>query len=230
MSHTKRNTFGLEHGKIGDRIAVVLNGKQVYKSLYKPTNPRSPKQQMHRAKLAFINRLSAVLADAVNLSFSMVPKPDSGQSPRNAFVKMNWDNGSLVWDEDKGEWTLNPNRLVLADGPRFISDSMTAAIRNSKLYITCPNPGLENSHAVNDDKLFVAIYRPKVQELHFYAGPLRVKCGKSVYELPELTGKDDIMLVYAWFQATLYHRSNGNKITVRPGQASKSLYLGSFSL
>ena len=58
MSHTDGNTFGLEHGKIGDRIAVVLNGKQVYKRLYKPTNPRTPKQQMHRAKLAYINRLS----------------------------------------------------------------------------------------------------------------------------------------------------------------------------
>ena len=29
--------MGLEHGKIGDRIAVVLNGQQIYKKLYKPT-------------------------------------------------------------------------------------------------------------------------------------------------------------------------------------------------
>jgi hypothetical protein len=30
------------------------------------------------------------------------------------------------------------------------------------------------------------------------------------------------------FQATTYHRSGGGKITVRPGQASPSVYLGSF--
>ena len=36
------------------------------------------------------------------------------------------------------------------------------------------------------------------------------------------------MHVYAWFQATTYHRSGGGKITVRPGQASPSVYLGSF--
>ena len=47
MSHTDGNIWGLEHGKIGDRIAVVLGGKQIYKKLYKPTNPRTPKQQMH---------------------------------------------------------------------------------------------------------------------------------------------------------------------------------------
>lgn len=97
MSHTDGNTFGLEHGKIGDRIAVVLDGKQIYKKLYKPTNPRTPKQQMHRAKLAFVNRLSKELAEAVNLGFEMVPEKGSGQTARNAFVKMNWDNGSHLY-------------------------------------------------------------------------------------------------------------------------------------
>lgn len=82
MSHTDGNTFGLEHGKIGDRIAVVLDGKQIYKKLYKPTNPRTPKQQMHREKLAFVNWLSKALAEAVNLGFEMVPEKGSGQTAR----------------------------------------------------------------------------------------------------------------------------------------------------
>lgn len=47
MSHTEGNSLGFEHGKIGDRIAAVINGKQIYKGLYKPKNPRTPKQQMH---------------------------------------------------------------------------------------------------------------------------------------------------------------------------------------
>ena len=108
MSHTDGNTFGLEHGKIGDRIAVVLDGKQIFKKLYKSTNPRTPKQQMHRAKLAFVNRLSKELAEAVNLGFEMVPEKGSGQTARNAFVKMNWDNGSVAWDEEKSEWGIVP--------------------------------------------------------------------------------------------------------------------------
>ena len=264
MSHTDRNTFGLEHGKIGDRIAVVLDGKQIYKKLYKPTNPRTPKQQMHRAKIAFVNRLSAVLAEAVNLGFEMVPEKGSGQSPRNAFVKMNWDNGALVWTEREqsrangltsdereeeagvetseqkqgnnascvelpGEWGIVPQRLVVAYGPRHIGQRMTASVRDGRLYVSCLDPGMDDSNAVGDDRLMVAVYRPAVPIVHVFPGPLRKDCREFSFVLPtDVSGEEDVMHVYVWFRATAYHRSGGGKVTVRPGQASPSVYLGSF--
>lgn len=252
MSHTDRNTFGLEHGKIGDRIAVVLDGKQIYKKLYKPTNPRTPKQQMHRAKIAFVNRLSSVLAEAVNLGFEMVPEKGSGQSPRNAFVKENWNNGALVWLEKEeeepgvdtseqsqgdeasggtlpGEWGVVPQRLAVAYGPRHIGQRMTASVRDGRLYVSCPDPGMDDPHAVGDDRLMVAVYRPAVPTVHVFPGPLRKDCRECCFNLPtDVSGEDDVMHVYAWFQATKYHRSGGEKITVRPGQASPSVYLGGF--
>ena len=229
MSHTDGNTFGLEHGKIGDRIAVVLDGKQIYKKLYKPTNPRTPKQQMHRAKLAFVNRLSKVLAEAVNLGFEMVPEKGSGQTARNAFVKMNWDNGSVAWDEEKSEWGIVPQRLVLAYGPRYICRDIAAEVRDGRLHVLCPNPGLDDPHAVKDDRLMVAVYRPAVPTMHLFPGPLRKACKECCFDLSvDAGGEEEVMHVYAWFQATTYHRSGGGKITVRPGQASPSVYLGSF--
>lgn len=248
MSHTDRNTFGLEHGKIGDRIAVVLDGKQIYKKLYKPTNPRTPKQQMHRAKIAFVNRLSSVLAEAVNLGFETVPEKGSGQSPRNAFVKMNWDNGALVWlereEEDgreqeqekdvfidalSGMWGIVPQRLVLAYGPRCIGQRMTASVRDGKLHVSCPDPEMDDSHSVGDDRLMVAVYRPSIPTVHVFSGPLRKDCHECCFDLPtDACGEEDVMHVYAWFQATTYHRSGGGKVTVRPWQASPSVYLGSF--
>lgn len=250
MSHTDRNTFGLEHGKIGDRIAVVLDGKQIYKKLYRPTNPRTPKQQMHRAKLAFVNRLSKVLEEAVNLGFEMVPEKDSGQSARNAFVKKNWDNGALEWiergEEDvaggeqgketlgdvlPGEWVIVPQRLLVAYGPRYIGQGITAEVRDGRLQVSCPDPGMDDPSAVGDDRLMVAVYRPAVPTMHLYPGPLRKACKECSFVLPKDTaGNEDVMLVYAWFQATAYHRSDGGKITVRPGQASPSVYLGCFHL
>ena len=228
MSKAENNILGLEHGKIGNRIAVVLNGKQIYKGLYKPTNPQTPEQQKHRAKLAFVNRLSKVLAEAVNRGFELVPKAGSGQSARNAFVKMNWDNGALVWDADKCEWGIRPESLKLAFGPRFIDHRMRAEVCDGRLHISCPNTGKDDPHGVNDDQLLVAVYRPEVPTLHLLGGPLREECGESFYELPETEGDDDVMLVYAWFQATTYHRSGGGKTTVRPGQASRSIFLGAF--
>lgn len=228
MSRAEKNIIGLEHGKVGDRIGVVRGGKQYYKGLYKPTNPRSPKQQMHRDKLAFLNRLSAVLADAVNLGFAMVPKPGSGQTARNAFVHENWENGTAVWDDEHGEWDLCPERLLLAKGPRFISGDISAAVSEGQLHISCPTPGMSDSHSVADDRMYVAVYRPEASRLHLFAGPLREDCSECEFALPEeVLGKNEEMHVYVWFQATRYHRSGGGKITVRPNQASPSLYLGS---
>ena len=69
---SKIDANGMEHGRRGDKIYVVLNGQQIKKDPYRPSNPRTPAQQMHRAKLAFANRLSAHLAEAVNLGFARV--------------------------------------------------------------------------------------------------------------------------------------------------------------
>lgn len=252
MSHKDRHNPRLEHGKIGDRIAVVLDGKQIYKKLYKPTNPRTPKQQMHRAKIAFINRLSKERAAAVNVGFAMVPKPGSGQSPRNAFVKANWNNGALVWleREDReagvdavgqiqgsdasgvelpGEWGIVPQWLSLACGPRYIDRNMTADVRDGRLFVTSPDPGLDDTHSVDDDQLMVAVYCPAVPTVRLFQGPLRKACSKCCFGLPtDACGKEEEVHVYAWFLATRYHRSGGGKIAVRQGQASPSVFLGSF--
>ena len=146
---------------------------------------------MHRAKIAYINRLSSVL----NLGFEMMPEKGSGQSPRNAFVKKNWDNGALVWlekEEDDvaageqegnasddvlpGKWGIVPQRLLVAYGPRYIGQGMTAEMRDGRLQVSCPDKGMDDPHAVGDDRLMVAVYRPAVPTMHLYPGPLREAC------------------------------------------------------
>ena len=226
MSRSTGNTFGLERGKVGDRIAIVLDGKQFYKGLYRPTNPRTPKQQMHRAKLAFANRLASQLAEVVNIGFVRVPEPGSLQSPRNAFVKANWDNGALVWNDSRSAWELCPERLLLADGPRFINPDMTASLEGNRLRITCPEPQRPCRYAVADDQLRVVLYRPAVPEVLLLDGPLRDRCDGCHLTFPDgwLQGSDPVH-IYAWFQATAYHRGNPSHATVSPDEASPSRYL-----
>jgi len=36
--------------------------------------------------------------------------------------KKNWDNGALLWNEETALWELCPERLKVADGPRYIPD------------------------------------------------------------------------------------------------------------
>lgn len=226
---SKIDSNGLEHGKRGDKIYVVLNGQQIKKDPYRPTNPRSPAQQKHRNKLAFANRLSAQLAEAVNLGFFRVAEETKKQTPRNAFVKANWDNGALCWDEDTNSWTLCPGHLQLAQGPRHIPAVITAEVEGNLLRITCPDSGLGNMYAVPDDRLYVALYLPDAQATKLYAGPMRADCAQSIFELPEEWCATNATLhVYAWFQATCFHRATGSRAQVRPDQASPSRYLGTF--
>lgn len=231
MARGDRKKPELISGKIGDRIGIVIGGKQYYKSLYSPTNPRTPEQQKHRAKLAFVNRLSAQLAEAVNRGFAMVPKPNSGVSPRNAFVKTNWNNGSLVWDEEEGAWHLCPKKLVVANGPLFIDRNMSAMVENGVLYITCPNSGMGESYASEDDRMTIAIFGQTATTPGIYIGPLRREIDGRIVCLPPdgcQFGSDDPLHVYVWFKATLYQRAEGGHWTVTTGQSSPSLYLGAF--
>ena len=53
----------------------------------------------------------------------------------------------------------------------------------------------------------VAIYRPAVPTLHLLNGPYREACSECYFKLSKTEGEEDVMLVYVWFQATKYHRS-----------------------
>ena len=226
---SKIDSSGLEHGRRGDKIYVVLNGQQIKKDPYRPTNPRSPAQQKHRAKIAFINQLSAQLSVAVNLGFLRVAEETKKQTPRNAFVKANWENGALCWNEETAAWDLCPERLLLAEGPRHFPAGITTEVEGNLLHITCPDSGLGDMYAVPDDRLYVAVYLPAVAALMHYTGPLRSQCSQCTFELPdELCSTHADMHVYAWFQATSFHRATGSRARVHPNQASPSRYLGTF--
>ena len=226
---SKIDSSGLEHGRRGDKIYVVLNGQQIIKDLYRPTNPRSPAQQKHRAKLAFANRLSAQLAEVVNLGFLRVAEEAKNQTPRNAFVNANWENGALCWNEETATWDLCPERLLLAEGPRHIPAVITAEVDGNLLRITCPDAGLYDMHAVPDDQLLVAVYMPDLPAMKLYRGPMRADCAQCTFELPEEWCVTHATLhVYAWFQATRFHRATGSRAQVRPDQSSPSRYLGTF--
>lgn len=226
---SKIDSDGLEHGRRGDKIYVVLNGQQVKKALYRPTNPRSTAQQKHRAKLAFANRLSAQLADAVNLGFARVAEETKIQTPRNAFVKANWENGALCWNEETSAWEFCPQKLLLADGPRYISSDITAAVEGNILRITCRNTVQREKYAVADDRLMVAVFMPDIPKTLVFEGPLRSDCADSTFILPTNLPQGT-MHIYAWFQATCFHRATGTRVQVRPDQASPSRHLGTFRI
>lgn len=228
---SKIDSNGIEHGKRGNKVYVGLKNQQVIKDLYSPTNPRTSAQQKHRAKLAFANRLSAHLSEAVNLGFARVAEETKGLTPRNAFVKANWDNGAMRWNEETSLWELCPEQLLLAQGPRHIPANITAELDGNLLRITCPDAGLYEMHAVPDDQLLVAVYMPDLPAMMLYHGPMRDSCSQCTFELPtEMCASGSQMHVYAWFCATCFHRATATKSQVRPDQSSPSRHLGTFHI
>lgn len=224
---SKIDSSGLEHGKRGNTIYVVLNGKQIKKEPYKPTNPRSPAQQKHRTKLAFASRLAAQLADAVNIGFARVDEKKDNLAPRNHFVKKNRDDGALQWDEGGSTWQLCPQRLLLADGPRSIACEFTVAVEGENLHITCADYSKDDNFALPDDCLFVAVYQPDVPRCVVYEGPMRVDAGEWMIPLPHPMFQGP-MHVYTWFRATGFHKPDDFHATARPNQCSPSRFLGTF--
>lgn len=56
-------------------------------------------------------------------------------------------------------------------------------------------------------------------------------CRECSFDLTtDAVSEEEVMHVYAWFQATTYHHAGNGKITVRPRQASPSVYLGGFQV
>ncbi len=149
--------------------------------------------------------------------------------PRNAFVKANWNNGALRWNEETNAWEYCHEHLQLAIGPRHIPSEITAEVEGGNLCITCRDSGLGNSHAVPDERLYLAVFLPDVQTLKLYTGPMRDSCARCTFELPEeFCITHAAIYVYVWFQATSFHRADGLRVQVRPDQANLSRYLGTF--
>ena len=222
----KRN--GLESGKRGDRVGVVLDGNQCYREWKKPSNPQTPKQQKHRAYLGMVSRLSKSLSEAVNVGFAKAVKAGSMRSARNVFVSENMGNGALRWDEELGEWEVVWEELVVAKGPRSVGEKMEARVEGRRLRVRCGESNMWQRNAVGDEVMMVAVYGVEGGRTELYEGPLREDCEESEYELSE--GLEGEIHVWVWFVATRYHRSDMKHVTVSPGEASRSVYLGRFEV
>lgn len=76
-------------GKLADTVMSVRNGEQIARK-YQPvvSNPNTPAQVEARAKLKLMSQISAVVSSAIAFH------REGSVSPRNIFVKRNYENAS----------------------------------------------------------------------------------------------------------------------------------------
>lgn len=102
-------------GKMGNAVFRQRNGQQIV-AQYQPVvrNPRSENQSFQRARFKLMSQLAAVVADGLGGTMSILARPERGASPRNNFVKVNFNlsEANLLGDDVKATIDLTQVQLT----------------------------------------------------------------------------------------------------------------------
>ena len=109
MAKSDQNPLtSLFSGTVGSLVFyTVRNQQRIRTKPQRVRNPRSPKQNAHRSRLAVATSLAAVFKDAYLLGYALV---DPDVAPRHLFVK------HVYHDALSDSALLLPNRLLLSHG------------------------------------------------------------------------------------------------------------------
>lgn len=101
-------------GKMGNAVFRQRNGQQIV-AQYQPIvrNPRSANQSSQRARFKLMSQLAAVVADGLGGTMSILSRPERGASPRNNFVKENFNLCVGSFDSGTAEATATINLAQL---------------------------------------------------------------------------------------------------------------------
>lgn len=157
MSQQHYGILGVTQGKVGPIVTrrwKKMNIQQGYNPYV--SNPRTPAQQLHRAKFAFIGHLAGTMLPVLKVGYRAVAE-QKGTTEIGCFVKCNW--GFLVGSRPDTV-KINPEEMIVADGRvvpvEFVRPDMEA---ERKVRFTWSPMGGDSW-----DSVFVAVYCPEIDE------------------------------------------------------------------
>jgi hypothetical protein len=225
MSKTTKNVLGDQQGKIGKMVGRVTDGVQMYSALGRTRNPRTKKQQAHRARFTAITHLGQELAWPVNVGFRQTAAKTPLTSAWNVFVKKNF--GCVSYDTVSGVASIDYEHVMIAEGRVLTVDFAAATFGEGRsVRVTFEANTDAEFGAFAEDEVYVTVYCP---ELH------QEVCDKVLRSAEEATltmprrwtGKT----VYVWgFVKTSVEEPTqvaSFGLTLKPGDCSVSTYLGS---
>lgn len=162
MSKNVQGYMGTQVGKLGPAVGRRFRGTQVYSAYQKfVRNPKSSGQRLIRARFAELASMTPMFAGVAAIGFKNLIAGTT-ESPRNAFMKANWDNVTASTPE---EVTVNYANLQLSKG---------GALPN----VNFGTPNFETEGKINvgwdammgpdyagaDDKVVVFVYQPDTKQ------------------------------------------------------------------
>ncbi len=145
-------------GKAGDKVYTKLFGYQIERQYAKPSNPRTEKQQLTRARFNLLVQLATIFSTAANIGLKRVAY-NGKMFPANKFVSLNYPN---VTGTTPDNVSIDPTKIVTADGNLtgvvFSSTIGTSTPGTITMTVTDVNAGIGN--ASDEDNIYCFAYCP----------------------------------------------------------------------
>ena len=175
--------MGSNSGKVGTVVAYKWKGKDVLRG-YKRyiANPRTPAQQLHRAKFRAISLLASDLLKIIKRGFKELSDRQSS-TETGLFVKSNWP---IVASNEEGEIDIPLHLLVVSKGdlPGVVfGEPQTAAVgQRSAISVEFTSPDADGTDG--DDSVYLGLYCPARNRSELSA-PVKRQDGRVLTDVPE---------------------------------------------
>jgi hypothetical protein len=212
MAIVQNPITGRSRKKFANAVFSEIFGKNIIRAKpLKVRNPKTTKQENQRTKFKLIVKTSRSVLALICYSFKNMAK---GKSAFNAFMEANIKTAITG---STGNWSINYNNLMVANGPAIPPQSLTASVdMAAKIKRTWQIP-IDPTDVTNTDLLYYAVYNSVVNE--WYYGPSTTARSVGIDEQPVPTSwSGNKVFVYSFF------------VTADGSQCSQSVCSGSVTL
>lgn len=208
----KKDNDGLWHGREGNTIYYVVNGKQRSRSVSKDFDDAgTPGQKLQREKLIIANKFYAVFKPVLKFGFQAT----SNSKIQSEFISTFTKNALM---ENNGALSIDYSRIKLSRGLIPCPTKITANLTDNKIMLSWET-AVTDDMASSKDTLLVCFLNDKNQLWTYESAALR-KDGAATLTLPsKFKGHFNL---YAFYHNPLKEVKESRE------KISDSVYLGGF--
>ena len=229
MSKNSGGYMGIQIGKLGPAVGSMWKGRNVYRS-YNPfvKNPRTPEQQLQRAKFSILTNLARVFSPASNYGFAYKAKAE-GMTQRNIFIKLNKD--ALTYNDP--DFVINYADIRCADGPVTPATFGTPTFADGKITVPVTSTMEGVGLALDNDRIALLAVLPN-NGVSLFAEVDRAGATQLEIEVPAayLSDENPTAELYGFTRTTVSEETfveayNGN---MYPNMSSNSTHIATLNL
>ncbi len=219
MSKNKYGIMGPNSGKIGTVVAYTWKGKEVMRGYSRlMTNPKTPAQQLHRAKFKSISLLASDLLPMIKRGFGQMADVQSS-TETGLFIKHNWPIVEAT-SEDAVNIPLEAVVVSKGDLPGVAFGEPQLTGSGQQRTVSVDFATVDKEGTANDDYVYLGLYclAEKTSQL---SAPVKRFDQLVEVKIPKMMHGKEVHL-YGFAIGSDFNRLHNN-------EASDSLYIGTIT-